>query len=575
MRVPCLVVLLAACSSSEEETDTPVETGYRPTLVCPGDASCPASDDTTLRVGAASLSIEPDCYERWESASGGIVYNRSEDTFFDCGCDGLCPEDEGWPGADEGEGDGIFQKVYLAGGSNNVPAMGVRGPEQGGLRAEGDGLFAKAIVLDQGDTRVAIVAIESIGLQYDDTLATRALLNERGLDVDHLLVHSTHSHLSVDVIGLWGATFTESGYDARYAEQVRTTIVDAVEQAVAAAVPVRMEVGEVDVSTYNADKGIENVVTDTRDPFVIDPMMGVARFIADDDSTVATVVSYGIHPETVLGRTAYLSSDFVHALRATVEDGVVWQSYSRDGVGGTTVYLNSTVGGMMTTLRLTNTDPDGNDWGSGGSWEKADAIGQQLGEMALDAIEDAEAVTEPRLSVLTQQFFLPIDNTLFQTAGQLGVMERTQHNWDPTESISEDNLPEAQTEVNLIEVGPVQLLSIPGEMVPELAIGGYDGEFINSPGRQLVEVQDNPPDIANAPQGPYVKDELSASYRWIVGLGNDEIGYILPRYNFILSDQSAYIMEAPGDHYEETRSLGPSTAERIQEQVRALSTFER
>lgn len=568
------VLLLSACSGDVDSDTSAPDLADRPTLVCPGDAGCEASDDTQLRAGAASISIEPACYESWVSGSDSVVYSPAVDTFLDCGCDRLCPGDDGYVSADEGEADGVFQRIFMAGGSNNVPAMGVRGPEQGGLRAVGDGLFAKAVVLEQGNTTVAIVAIESIGLQYDDTLATRALLAEQGVDLDHLLIHSTHSHLSVDAIGLWGPGLTETGYNAGYFDQVRQTIVDAVQQAQTAMVPVSMTVGEVDVSTYSPDKGVRNVVTDTRDPFIIDPMLGAARFASADDETVATLVSFGLHPETMLGRSAYMSSDFVHALRATVEDGVAWQTYQRAGIGGTTVYLNSTMGGMMTTLRLTNTDPDGNDWGASGSWEKADAIGQQLGEMALDAIEGGETVEQPALRVRTQQFFLPIENRLFQTAGLLGVMQRTQFNYDSSEPIDDDNQPDVQTEVNVVDVGPLQLLSIPGEMLPELAIGGYDGSMVNAPGRAIVEVTDNPPDLTNAPVGPYVKDEMSGSYRWIVGLGNDEIGYIIPSYNFMLSEDSPYILEADGHHYEETRSLGPTTAERIQTQTRRLVDFQ-
>ncbi len=238
------------------------------------------------------------------------------------------------------------------------------------------------------------------------------------------------------------------------------------------------------------------------------------------------------------------------------------------------VDVSSTVSGMMTTLRLTNTDPDGNDRGASGSWEKADAIGQQLGEMALDAVEGGETVTDPVLAVRSQQFFLPIENRLFQTAGLLRVMQREQFNFDESDPIDENNQPDVQTEVNVIDVGPLQLLSIPGEMLPELAIGGYDGSMVNAPGRAIVEVTDNPPDLTAAPAGPYVKDDMNGVYRWIVGLGNDEIGYIIPSYNFKLNVDSPYILEAEGHHYEETRSLGPTTAERVQAETRRFIEFQ-
>ena len=42
------------------------------------------------------------------------------------------------------------------------------------------------------------------------------------------------------------------------------------------------------------------------------------------------------------------------------------------------------------------------------------------------------------------------------------------------------------------------------------------------------------------------------------GLGNDEIGYLVPPYDYVLSESSPYLSEAPGNHYEETNSCTAS-----------------
>jgi hypothetical protein len=51
---------------------------------------------------------------------------------------------------------------------------------------------------------------------------------------------------------------------------------------------------------------------------------------------------------------------------------------------------------------------------------------------------------------------------------------------------------------------------------------------------------------------------MAGEHNWILGLGNDEIGYLLPSYNFTLHSTVPYLNEAEGDHYEETNSIGPS-----------------
>ena len=53
---------------------------------------------------------------------------------------------------------------------------------------------------------------------------------------------------------------------------------------------------------------------------------------------------------------------------------------------------------------------------------------------------------------------------------------------------------------------------------------------------------------------------MNAEHKWIIGLGNDELGYFVPSYNYQLSETSPYFQQAEGDHYEETsaRTIGIS-----------------
>ena len=112
---------------------------WRPSLVCPGDLGC-ESNEGTLRVGAAGRVITPTCFEGWEDLDGDGWYDKSEESFFDCGCDRVCPEDEGWTTADEGEGDGTFQAIWIAGFGDGRPATGVH-----------DDLWTRAVAIESGD----------------------------------------------------------------------------------------------------------------------------------------------------------------------------------------------------------------------------------------------------------------------------------------------------------------------------------------------------------------------------------------------------------------------------------------
>ncbi len=527
-----------------------------PDLQCPGDksGSCDPVPGAKLEAGAAVLSVVPDCYEHWVDLDNNFAFKQGNDELLDCGCDRVCPGDAGYLGPDEGEGDGKLQPAWMAGFGNGRPATDVRGAGVG-LVGEGDGLWARAIVLRQGNTTVAIVAMDLVGWFNGDVQATRELLAEQGLDIDHLIVHSTHTHEGPDSMGMWGIDTFTPGYDPKLRAQLRATVVSVVEAAIKDIRPVAaLKVGEVDISTYH-DNGVANVISDHRDPWVVEEFISAARLTDAEGQTIATLINFSCHPETLGDDNLLMTSDFVHALRRTVEQGSVWESAPGvPGLGGPAIYINGAVGGMMTTLGVNVTNPDGDSYQSA-SWEKADSIGQLLGEMALDAVANGEELGDPALRVFNKVFRVPVENSLFKFLFSQGIVEREVFEDPRTKDM------EIETEMSLVELGPIQMLTLPGELLPELAIGGYDGSRVNAPGVPVVDPNNpNPPKLAEAPAGPYIKDRMPAMYPWLIGLGNDELGYIIPKYNFELVPGKPYIEEAEGDHYEETNSLGPEMA---------------
>lgn len=545
-----LLPLLLACNKDKEvdDTGTPAE-GWRPDLVCPGDAGCASTGDGVLKAGAAAVSITPPCFESWEDLNGDAEYKPSEESFYDCGCDQLCAGDPGYPGPDEGEGDGVFQAVWMAGFQNSRPAMEVH-----------DDLWARAVALRQGDTTVAVVALDLVGFFNGHILQIREDAAAAGVDVDHIIVTSTHVHEGPDTMGLWGRDTFESGVNDEYMAYVRAQTVEAVRQAVAGLEPVTLSANAIDTAAPFGDKGTRNTIRDSRDPVIVDELLYVAQLKGSSGATVATLLNWGNHPEALSDENNALTSDFVHYIRDAVENGVHYDSYDVDGVGGVAVFLNGTVGGLMTPLGVHVTDGEGNEW-SESNWDKAGAIGKVIGELALDALSDAQPVSNPALAVRMAQVYLPIDNFGFQTMFQAGVLVRETYHWDPDQNISEDNLPEILTEMDVLDLGPIRMLTVPGELFPEVAIGGYDGSRVNTTEDEFIDAGNpNPPDLSQAPAAPYLKDRMGAQYNWILGLGNDELGYIVPAYDFKVDEALPYIEEAEGDHYEETNSLGPQTA---------------
>ena len=85
---------------------------------------------------------------------------------------------------------------------------------------------------------------------------------------------------------------------------------------------------------------------------------------------------------------------------------------------------------------------------------------------------------------------------------------------------------------------------VPGELYPELSLGGI----------QRYPEADRP----EAPLEPAMKQLMTAPYRMLFGLANDEIGYILPQAEW--DERPPYLNGSAKRWYGEVNSVGPQTA---------------
>ena len=554
--------LVLACSGNKVEDTAPiveVEPDWRPQQVCPGDIGCEDAS-STLQVGASAKTITPTCFEQWEDVDGNFRYSTSTDIVLDCGCDQLCPGDEGYLEPDEGEGDGLFEAIWLAGYSSGRPANFVH-----------DDIWARTIFFSKGDVDIAVVSVDLVGFFGNDVEILRERLSSLLPELDHLIVSSTHVHSGPDVLGQWGRVPGTTGRNDRYQEELYGFIVDGVLEAWDNKQEATMSVGSIDTSTYSDEKGSRNIIHDHRDPKIIDTELGVAHFVNPAGESIATMVNFGNHPEVLTSDSLGITSDFVDATRRGVENGIDYPNQQIDGVGGVCVYISAAVGGMMSPLRVEVTDGSGQSYRDN-NFEKSDALGNVMAELTLQAVSGAEIVSDPSLAFAVQSFDVPIENVLFQLAFQSGMFDRSLSNYEDGELLDPSRTPLVQTEITMLDVGNIRMQSVPGELLPELAIGGYD-----DPAQPYTDLESiigddnpNPPDLSQSPEGPYIKERMGRTHNWIIGLANDELGYFVPEYNYKLSEASPYFEQAPGDHYEETNSLGPSAYPVIEQEIYRL-----
>jgi hypothetical protein len=552
MTLLCATALAAACGDDEQVTPagaggsggassstTTTSTGTAGSGGCGDDCAPPEP----LLVGASRETINPTLVEtEWEDLNGNGYWEEGDEPFTDT------------------NNNGAFDATWIAGYGTGRPATG-----------QHDDLEVRAIALRREGTTVVLCVLDVVGYFIDEMDRIREDPRVAALGVDHVLIASTHTHEGVDTVGLWGKDPVTTGVNAEYQALTRDRAAQAIVAAVSSLSPARMRVAQ----TVTVDPGgTLNYVNDTRDPIIYDPTLTIAQFTAEDSGdTIATLVNWAAHPEYSGSHNTLLSADYVHWLREVIEVGV--PSEAVQGLGGTTVFINGPIGGQV--------GPGGgvHPIGADGvpipqaGLAKAEAAGTTVARLALEAIEEGgEDVQGPEISFREQPIEVRIDNLAYHFLANAGVLERQFYNSDPTQPVSEQNLPWARTQITYLQVGPLATITAPGELHPELWVGGYDGTW--SWGQSMLNVSQNAPDMSTAPEGPYLRELMlenpGVKYAFVSGLAEDFLGYIVPAFNYVLDEQAPYFAEAPGDHYEETNSVGPHVEEEVQHPMLDLAS---
>src|SRR5260370_6190452 len=384
--------------------------------------------------------------------------------------------------------------VYMAGFGNNRKATGVHDP-----------LFARAVVLRQGDVKIALVSIDVVGFFYPDVQRVRKELK----GFRYVLVSSTHNHEGPDTLGLWGPATFQTGVDPDYMKTVEKQIVKAVTAADAALKP---------VAAVHGNAAAPDLLHDGREPYVKHDELTAREFHdKKDDKPVGLVVQWNCHPETLDSKNKEISADFVGY---TVK-------YLQDKRKCPVVYLTGTVGGLMTSLHVVVKDATGKELADG-TFEKTERYGELVGELAQRALKDAKPITLAPLEVRERQVYLPLENKLYLLGWKLGAFEREAFVWtgdpDKAEAYKKDGGDKPlciQTEVASLRLGDLEIAAIPGEIYPELVLD------------KVQDPVDPGADFPDAPIEPAVYKNMRGPKRMLIGLANDEIGYIIPKRQWV------------------------------------------
>ena len=415
------------------------------------------------------------------------------------------------------------EDYYIAGYNTNNPAKSVL-----------DDMHAKAVYLDDNSGRggVVICAIDCVGISRKDINDIRKIVIESGKipDIKSINICATHTHSAIDTQGLWGKNFFSDGKNDEFMNRLKELTAKAIIDAYNA---------RKDGALYLGTAETDGLLTDTRTPIDYDATITRIRFDPADGSDDTYIVTMACHAECLGARTTVVSADFP----AYMEKEIVEQTG-----GANVVFINGAIGGLITCEKL---DEVLRNFELGLEYVKE--FGKDVGEVVMSI--NNESALEPAINVKTEAIEIKCNNTALLLVRFLGVLNNDVAK-DKDRNIS------IITEVSYMELGNRQIgvYMIPGELSPELE----SGNFLSAE------------EAANGTKADYkpLSEMARCEHNFVIGLCNDEIGYIIPENDFLLHEWLPYFNNTDDEngrrHYEETNSLGPNAAGAILDAMNEL-----
>ncbi len=417
----------------------------------------------------------------------------------------------------------LHAPVYLAGFANNRIATEVHDP-----------LYVRCLAIQAQAQPTVLCSADVIGLFYDDVLEIRQLARTRTeMPALDLIVAVTHNHEGPDTMGLWGPQMGVTGLNPAYMEFLRAQIAETAFEAVGRLRPASAAIGNA------SDQILTATYDDTRPPVVHDDVVTVLRLSAPDGEMLGVLVNWNSHPEALGSKNTSITADFLASFYRKL-----------DQPDASVVFLNGALGGMQSPLGGSIPDPSTRETLREPTFRFAEVLGERLAMVAQQAITRARTVNVTAIEYREQLARIPVANKNFVAAAQAGVFGNRKRFAD---------LRNLETPVGFLRLRsqdqPVlDVAMIPGEAYPELSVGGID----------LMPGADFP---TARREKPY-REMMKAPHQMVVGLANDEIGYIIPKLEW--DEKAPYLQNAERPWYGEVNSPGPETAPRIAEILERL-----
>lgn len=496
----------------------------------------------------------------------------------------------------------IATKKYCIAGNTRLPANYAKGVL--------DDVRVRVLTLDDNSGRGTIVlcCVDCIGLSNKNVRKIRNMLADfsKENNISYINISSTHTHSSIDTMGIWGELLTVLSNNKKYITKGEGQLLDscdneymaflcekiceAVREATLNMCEGKLYESYMGKSTMQGiteesslqERGLYGYVWDRREPYDCSTQLLRLRFVPTDKAKKETILlNFSAHPyinsmkERNKGTGDMISGDFVYSLGDYFERNdynFIFFNGAVAAVYPTRLYSNrldlqsqaravgEEIGRIALAMTATKAEIERSPGLNPTSYEVESGVfanGQisqykrWIEAKGEQVVEEKEI--EPLLNLTVDKASLKVDNPIFYMVAKYRIGAYTILSGEGGEYSS-------FTEVGLLELGDKRRVAfVPGELEPAVLSGsqavGKDESFSKT-------------EFSSVPLKISAEDEELT----VFGLTNDAIGYIIPDNDFSMMflGTGKVMKKLFGNHYLEIFSFGKNTAVCIADAFRGI-----
>ena len=359
-------------------------------------------------------------------------------------------------------------------------------------------IYARILCLEDESGPLVMIALDLIGLPRSDLERIRLLCGD--VPSDRIFAASTHTHAGPDTIGLWGKHLFGLPVINGRDEEYISWMINRIADGVRNAAA-NVEPVQFGFAEDKSDKINWIVNIQVEGPAYYDNTVSVMKVVRPDGTPVACLSNFACHPESLSDSNTEISPDFVGYMHDLIERET----------GAVSIFFNGALGAMVTA----NTNLESGDVPAQRAF--AEALGNHMGGIVSTCWESSVAQEIDSFSTRSVEIRVPVTNRRFRLFFRLGLLP------------GEMKRGRLLTSLFWLAIGEAQMASLPGEAAPGTGFAA--------------------------------KELMPARYKFLVGLGNDELGYLLNEVQY--NDRENYA-------YERTVSIGSRGLEVIMQRFAEL-----